>query len=289
MSFLKKIFGQTPPACVICLEEETAERKLISAATFSPSTDTQCATKFCSECLTKHLRRELLENAKRASPILLGCPNRACKSPLGVDFIRAHADDATRAVVDDVLARVPRSHPTVLHDFGYSFTSDLGRLQPRFHFVTQTHYDVFGDLAAPYVQALMRERFGMVEVNLPRGAAANDPLVNNVFLSPDALTAERLMLLVQGSGAVRAGQWARAVCLNDSLEQGSILPYLARAKKNGIGVIVFNPNLNVVDVPARVYSHADFLNPQTVLRPAWNQARADSGLRVAAASHHHCV
>ena len=45
----------------------------------------------------------------------------------------------------------------------------------------------------------------------------------------------------------------------DSLEQGSILPYLARAKKNGMGVIVFNPNLTSVDVPARVFTQADFL------------------------------
>jgi hypothetical protein len=92
-----------------------------------------------------------------------------------------------------------------------------------------------------------------------------------------------LLLLIQGSGAVRAGQWARAVCLNDCLEQGSILPYLARAKKNGMGVIVFNPNLNVVDVPARVFSHADFLNPQTVLRPGGVKRVPIPGLRDAAA------
>lgn len=265
MSFLKKLFGPTPPSCAICLESESAELPLLSAATSQSDTD-RCNTKLCAECLKQHLHRELVSNAKRASPILLGCPNRACKATFGVDFIRAHADAETLAVVDEVLARVPRSNPSKLQDFGYSFTADRGRLEPRFHFVTQTHYDCFGDLVAPYVQQLMRDKFGMVEVNLPRGDE-HGALVNNVFLSPDALTADRLMLLIQGSGAVRAGQWARAVCLNDCLELGSILPYLARAKKNGMGVIVFNPNLNVVDVPARVFTHADFFDPKTVLRP----------------------
>jgi hypothetical protein len=131
----------------------------------------------------------MVANAKRASPILLGCPRIAHKAPFGVDVhSRKHADDETRAVVDDVLARVPRRIRRRLQDFGYSFTKDLGRLQPRFHFVTQTHYDAFGDFAAPYIQQLMRERFGMIEVNLPRGDAADGAVVNNVFLSPDALT-----------------------------------------------------------------------------------------------------
>lgn len=47
---------------------------------------------------------------------------------------------------------------------------------------------------------------------------------------------------LKGSGAVRAGQWARALCTNDGLNSGSILPYLERIKERKLGVIVFNPN-----------------------------------------------
>jgi len=54
------------------------------------------------------------------------------------------------------------------------------------------------------------------------------------------------MLLIQGSGAVRPGQWARALCINESLKTGSIIPYLTRAISDGYGVIVFNPNQNYV-------------------------------------------
>jgi hypothetical protein len=246
MNFLKSLVNK-PATCVLCLEEASTQLPLIVHDSVS----------FCAECLRDYLRREIVSNAKRASPVLLAGPDKAHKAPFGVDFVRKFADDETRRVVDDVLARtVPRAHPTALADFGYSFSSD-GRLQPKFHFVTQTHYDAFGDLAAPYIQQLMRERFDMRELFLPRDAA--DGPQTNVFLTPDALTCDALLLLIQGSGAVRAGQWARAVCLNDSLEKGSILPYLARAKKNGMGVIVFNPNLTSVDVPARVFTQADFL------------------------------
>lgn len=43
---------------------------------------------------------------------------------------------------------------------------------------------------------------------------------------------------------ISAGQWARALCINDSLDVGAILGYLSKAIKAGFAVIVFNPNLN---------------------------------------------
>lgn len=64
------------------------------------------------------------------------------------------------------------------------------------------------------------------------------------------MTNDKLLVLIHGSGAVRAGQWARALCINESLEIGSILPYLRQAKKEGYGVIVCNPNDNKVPDPS---------------------------------------
>lgn len=60
--------------------------------------------------------------------------------------------------------------------------------------------------------------------------------------------------------------WARAVCINDSLEMGSILPYLVRAKKNGLGVIVFNPNRNHVDAVPHKHTAAEFMSPEVPRR-----------------------
>ena len=71
----------------------------------------------------------------------------------------------------------------------------------------------------------MTQRFGLIEAELP---LREDGPINNIFLSPNALKCERLMLLIQGSGAVRAGMWARALCINDTLETGSVIPYIVR-------------------------------------------------------------
>ena len=48
----------------------------------------------------------------------------------------------------------------------------------------------------------MRTEFDMEEVWLPIGAGPEDPRCN-IFLSPGALEKEKLILLIQGSGAVR--------------------------------------------------------------------------------------
>lgn len=55
-----------------------------------------------------------------------------------------------------------------------------------------------------------------------------------------------------------AGQWARALCINNTLEMGSILPYLKKCKELGFGVIVCNPNLNY-----------DFVTPPTISRTSF--------------------
>jgi hypothetical protein len=36
--------------------------------------------------------------------------------------------------------------------------------------------------------------------------------------------------------------WSRSVCINESLELGSIIPFVEEAYKNKMSVIVFNPN-----------------------------------------------
>ncbi|KAL6046977.1 cotranscriptional regulator FAM172A-like [Balamuthia mandrillaris] len=68
----------------------------------------------------------------------------------------------------------------------------------------------------------------------------------NIFLSKNWQRANRLILFICGMGPARAGQWSRKLCLGDSLQTGSLLPYLERAKNEGYGVAILNPNLNSV-------------------------------------------
>ena len=69
-----------------------------------------------------------------------------------------------------------------------------------------------------------------------------------IYLSANATTASKLLLLVQGSGVVRPGQWSRSVIINEGLGLGTMFPYIERAFARGYAVAILNPNLNRADV-----------------------------------------
>jgi hypothetical protein len=61
-----------------------------------------------------------------------------------------------------------------------------------------------GDTVFRHIQGLMVKDYGLQEVLLPLDADYKGP-TNNIFVSPDWQTSDKLMLLIQGSGAVRYG------------------------------------------------------------------------------------
>jgi len=65
---------------------------------------------------------------------------------------------------------------------------------------------------------------------------------NYYFVSENWDQKETLLIIIQGSGGVRAGIWSRSVCRDDSLKTGSMIPYVDRAVKLAWGVIILNPN-----------------------------------------------
>ncbi|KAK7484589.1 hypothetical protein BaRGS_00024221, partial [Batillaria attramentaria] len=74
-----------------------------------------------------------------------------------------------------------------------------------------------------------------------------------VFISRNAMdTTDKLMVLIHGGGAVRAGQWSRKLIINENIDTGSQLPYIRRALKEGYEVIVCNPNLNQVPINGKM-------------------------------------
>ena len=164
-----------------------------------------------------------------------------------------------------ILATVPRTtNPTCLADFGYEYTAD-GRLVQQatkapFAWLGQKHYDFLGEAIVNDLYAMLEARFGLERVPFPahpvseKGKAAGDSRVTApVFVSPGFEKAETLVILCQGSGAVRPGMWARALCINNSLKEGTIFTYLEEIQKRGWAVIVCNPNQSsVVPQPTQV-------------------------------------
>ena len=52
----------------------------------------------------------------------------------------------------------------------------------------------------------------------------------------------KCLVIIQGSGIVRLGQWSRNICINDNLELGTMIPYIEKAIYNELSVIILNPN-----------------------------------------------
>ncbi|OMJ73458.1 hypothetical protein SteCoe_27852 [Stentor coeruleus] len=138
-------------------------------------------------------------------------------------------------------------------EFGYEFDKDQVlrdiKTNEKFKFKGQSHYEMLGDVIQKYVQEQMIEKYGLEEVWIPLDEHDDSGIKCNVFMTKtlrntDGNHREKLMLLIQGAGAVRAGLWARSVCINDSLITGSVFPFLDYANKNNFEVLVFNPNYN---------------------------------------------
>lgn len=65
-----------------------------------------------------------------------------------------------------------------------------------------------------------------------------------LFASKDYREKLKILLIIHGSGVVRAGQWSRKLIINKSLDDGTQFPYIRKAEEEGFGVIVLNTNYN---------------------------------------------
>lgn len=55
-----------------------------------------------------------------------------------------------------------------------------------------------------------------------------------IYMSADAMSnPAKLLVLIQGDGVVRAGQWARRLIINQDLDSGTQIPFITRAKEVG--------------------------------------------------------
>ncbi|XP_030103252.1 cotranscriptional regulator ARB2A isoform X7 [Mus musculus] len=99
-----------------------------------------------------------------------------------------------------------------------------------------------------YVYELLESDCNLKKISIPVDATESEPK-SFIFMSEDALTnPQKLMVLIHGSGVVRAGQWARRLIINEDLDSGTQIPFIKRAMDEGYGVIVLNPNENYIEV-----------------------------------------
>ncbi|EDV26313.1 uncharacterized protein TRIADDRAFT_22252 [Trichoplax adhaerens] len=135
-----------------------------------------------------------------------------------------------------------QNFPSTLEGFGYKFDEDgeLRNINSNSPFVfdvsssgsyNQKRYEALGEVIEKYVYELLVKDCHLEKITLPVDHKKDEP-TNFIFVSDDAKTnREKLMILIHGSGVVRAGQWARRLIINDSLESGTQIPYIKRAQQ----------------------------------------------------------
>lgn len=103
-------------------------------------------------------------------------------------------------------------------------------------------YSQLGEIVTEYVYDMLVNA-GLQRINIE---SAKSNISSFVFSTKSSLQhTKKLLFLVNGSGHVRAGQWARSLTIFESLDHGTQMPYITRAMELGYDVVVANTNCNV--------------------------------------------
>ncbi|XP_039191637.1 cotranscriptional regulator FAM172A isoform X3 [Crotalus tigris] len=181
---------------------------------------------------------------------------------MNYNFVVSKTDLLSRIDLDELMKKdePPLEFADTLEGFEYTF-NEKGQLRhiktgepfvfnyrEDLHRWNQKRYEALGEIITKYVYELLEEECHLKKVYLPVDAEETEPR-SFIFMSEDALiNPDKLMILIQGSGVVRAGQWARRLIINEDLDSGTQIPYIKRAIEEGYGVIVLNPNENYIEV-----------------------------------------
>lgn len=127
----------------------------------------------------------------------------------------------------------------IYENFQYSFQgSRLISAITGESYVFSENYDALGTFIAYYIQTQLQE------INLEQIWIPEDQPTVNIFRSSDLFdNPNKLLIIIQGKGEVRPGQWSRKVCINDNLDQGTMIPYINQALNLGYSILILNPNI----------------------------------------------
>ncbi|KAJ2776129.1 hypothetical protein H4R18_005827 [Coemansia javaensis] len=81
-----------------------------------------------------------------------------------------------------------------------------------------------------------------------------------IYATPGALDSDRLVVLVVGHGTC-GGVWAWNVLLKSGLRAGSVVDYVRDCVRRGLGVLVLNPNENIVAPDGRPETTNSYTGP----------------------------
>ncbi|KAM6310285.1 putative protein ARB2BP [Aegotheles albertisi] len=116
------------------------------------------------------------------------------------------------------------------------------------HEQNHKRYQALGHWITQYVYELLERVCMLQKVYIPTDATEDEPR-SFFFMSKNALTSSSsLIVLLQDCGVFRAGQWGRRATVYEGLEHGTQIPFIKTALQSHRGVVVLNPNDNLVDL-----------------------------------------
>ncbi|VDN04023.1 unnamed protein product [Thelazia callipaeda] len=135
--------------------------------------------------------------------------------------------------------------PPSLSSFGYHFDAD-GVMRDEggetFKFIDQKSYEEIGHAVSEEIYRIMEK--SPYNMNRQYLNCKDKKRSAFIFVSSNWNKKKYLVVLIHGSGAVRAGQWSRRLIMNENLNVGSQLPYLVMCNNRDWGVVVLNTNMN---------------------------------------------
>ena len=110
-------------------------------------------------------------------------------------------------------------------------------------------YELVGIYVQNYVENYLITKYNLTTLYVPNKNINPDFSKRDdtqaqckILTTKDFPTNPKCLIIIQGSGSVRLGQWSRSVCINENLQIGAMGPYIENAIKNKFSVIILNPN-----------------------------------------------
>ncbi|XP_066474951.1 putative protein ARB2BP [Tiliqua scincoides] len=139
-------------------------------------------------------------------------------------------------------------------------------------------YQVLGHLITQYIYELLEKTCRLQKICIPTYAAPNEHS-SCFFMSENALTnCSTLVVLLQDQGNFRAGQWGQRTIIHEGLQHGSQVPFITMALECSWGVMVLNPNDNVIDLKMEEECLRHSVKEESTCMPqlAWTIPKRDS-------------
>ncbi|XP_029618005.1 cotranscriptional regulator ARB2A homolog isoform X2 [Salmo trutta] len=197
-------------------------------------------------------------------------------------------DLLSRIDLDELMKKdePPLNFPKTLEEFEYAF-NEQGRLRHTttgeayvfnaredLHRWNQKRYEALGEIITHYVYQLLETKCNLTKEIVPVDATEEEPR-SFIYMSADGMSnPTKLLVLIQGCGVVRAGQWARRLIINQDLDSGTQIPFITRAQEEGYSVMVLNPNENHLEVE-RPAKPTALPSPEASDEPAEKRERKD--------------